>query len=74
VIGALSLVSSFGVYIGRYARLNSWDIINPVKIIIKTIDVMNPFAMVYILMFTLITLILYCGYRYFVYNTKNIDN
>lgn len=73
IITVISLLSSFGIYIGRYARLNSWDIINPVKIILKSLDVLTPFAPIYILIFTLLTMILYCGYRYFLYTLKGIS-
>lgn len=70
IITGMSLLSSFGVYIGRYARLNSWDIINPVKILIKSYEVMTPFAPIYILIFTALTLLLYGGYKYFLYSIK----
>lgn len=63
IVAGISLLSSFGVYIGRYARLNSWDIINPIKIVISTFDVMTPFAPVYIFIFTVLTLFLYVCYR-----------
>ena len=72
IVAGISLLSSFGVYIGRFARLNSWDIINPIKIIVKSFEVMTPFAPIYILIFTILTLVLYIGYRYFIYQTKNL--
>ena len=66
LIAVVSLISSFGVYIGRFARLNSWDIVLPEKLFDDTIRVMTPFAPVFILIFTIITLLLYMGYYFFI--------
>ena len=36
-IGGLSFISSFAIHIGRYARLNSWDIFTRPMIVVKEI-------------------------------------
>lgn len=64
IIVAFMIASSFGVYIGRFARLNSWDIVNPEKLCDGVLSVMTPFTPVFMLMFTIITLILYAGYYF----------
>lgn len=69
-VTVVSLVSSFGVYIGRFARLNSWDIVMPQKLVEDTLSVMTPFAPVFVLMFTVVTLLLYLCY-YFLLRIKN---
>jgi uncharacterized membrane protein len=46
VIGAIMLLNSFGIYIGRYLRFNSWDIISRPFILLEAmLDVIiHPFT------------------------------
>lgn len=43
-VGLVSLLSSFGVYIGRFLRFNSWDILNPSTLFQGIISGISPFA------------------------------
>ncbi|MGT2926793.1 DUF1361 domain-containing protein [Streptococcus cuniculipharyngis] len=53
LIGNLSVLSSFAIHIGRYARLNSWDIfIRPMTVLQKIVDVVSWAAIPFILGFT----------------------
>ncbi|WP_105112274.1 DUF1361 domain-containing protein [Streptococcus suis] len=55
LIGSLSLLSSFAIHIGRYARLNSWDIFTrPTVVISEMIEVVSWAALPFILGFTFI--------------------
>ncbi|HEM4129540.1 TPA: DUF1361 domain-containing protein [Streptococcus suis] len=55
LIGDLSLLSSFAIHIGRYARLNSWDIFTrPSLVVSKMIEVISWAALPFILGFTFI--------------------
>ena len=55
IIGGLSFLSSFAIHIGRYARLNSWDIFTrPTVVVNEMIDVISWEALPFILGFTFI--------------------
>lgn len=55
LIGGLSFLSSFAIHIGRYARLNSWDIFTrPMLVINEMIEVVSWAALPFILGFTFI--------------------
>lgn len=45
----LSLISSYGIHIGRYARLNSWDIIShPMLVVSEILDVFKQDSLIFI--------------------------
>lgn len=55
IISGLSLLSSFAIHIGRYARLNSWDIFTrPMVVIQEILEVISWSALPFILGFTFI--------------------
>ncbi|MEI4354797.1 DUF1361 domain-containing protein [Streptococcus suis] len=55
LIGGLSFLSSFAIHIGRYARLNSWDIFTrPSLVVSEMIEVISWAALPFILGFTFI--------------------
>lgn len=55
LVGLLSFVSSFGIHIGRYARLNTWDIFTrPVFVMEQIVAVISHDALPFILGFTFI--------------------
>lgn len=57
-IGVLSFISSFAIHIGRYARLNSWDIFTRLKTVISEIlDVVSWDAVHFVLGFTFIQIL-----------------
>lgn len=57
-IGVLSSISSFAIHIGRYARLNSWDIFTrPKTVISEILDVVSWDAVHFVLGFTFIQIL-----------------
>lgn len=58
IVGIISL-SSIGIYIGRFLRLQSWDMINPIYVINELLDSFNKFSFQFIIIFILIQLALY---------------
>lgn len=54
----LSVISSYAIHIGRYARLNSWDIVgNPMLVIKEMLSVFKQDSLVFILGFTALQLL-----------------
>ncbi len=69
VVGTVTL-SSIGIYIGRFLRLQSWDMVNPIYVIRELFKGLNVFAFEFILIFILIQLSLY----YFIRPIFDISN
>ncbi len=60
IIIAIFILSSTGIYIGRFLRLQSWDVFRPVTVVSEFFQSLNVFSFEYILIFTLIQIALYC--------------
>lgn len=61
-VGVLML-SSVGIYIGRFLRYFSWDVINPFKLIPEIFDSISLFSISFVILFTIIQYLLYYGYK-----------
>lgn len=53
------LLSSFGIYIGRFPRLNSWDVVRPAFLIETALSSITEFTEFFILFFTILSLVIY---------------
>ncbi|MEH7385820.1 DUF1361 domain-containing protein [Bacillus sp. JJ1521] len=61
----VSLLSGIGVYIGRFLRFNSWDILfNPIQLFKQVVGI-DGFAMQFILIFTIFIIGCYVLFRAF---------
>jgi uncharacterized membrane protein len=58
----IPVVVSTAIYIGRFLRFNSWDVLNPYAIIVELINSFSIFNLFYILLFTIIQYVLFGGY------------
>jgi uncharacterized membrane protein len=60
----LSFVSGFAMYLGRYVRLNSWDIFTDIKDSLTQItQAVHAYSLNFVLIFGLMQLGLLLGYR-----------
>jgi len=61
-VGAASYLGGFGIYLGRVARLNSWDaLFSPFRLIEGVIDGLNLQAFIFTVLFGTLILILYAS-------------
>ncbi len=67
------LLSSVGIYIGRFLRFFSWDVLKPFALLREFFGSIDLFAIGFILSFTLIEAIIYYGYKYLVIKLPNVD-
>lgn len=59
----VSFLSGIAVYIGRFLRFNSWDIVRPFALIKKLLGSLNKFSIEFILLISLYCFSLYVFYR-----------
>ncbi len=59
----LLVLSSIGIYIGRFLRFFSWDVLNPFKIIPQVLESVDLFFMTFVLLFTIVQYLLFYGYK-----------
>ncbi|MDC0559037.1 DUF1361 domain-containing protein [Candidatus Izimaplasma bacterium] len=59
----LLLLSAIGIYLGRFLRFFSWDILNPYKILVEFANSFTMFSFWFIVLFTIIQTILYYTYK-----------
>lgn len=63
----ISLMIGFAIYIGRFLRFNSWDIIQPFTLLQKLTSSLDVFAIQFILLFAILILFINLLY-YFIKN------
>lgn len=59
----LLVLSSFGIYIGRFLRFFSWDILLPWKLLPEIWESIDLFTFTFVILFTFTQYILFYGYK-----------
>jgi len=59
ILLCICMLSGYGVYIGRFVRLNSWDILNPLYVLERLIAQISFRGTVLSMLFAMFTLICY---------------
>jgi len=62
----ISLLSGYAIYVGRLLRLNSWDILNPIRLFNDILYNLDLFAVLASLLFAFYIIFTYIMYYYFV--------
>lgn len=70
VVIIIMFLSSVGIYIGRFLRFFSWDILNPIKVIKELIDSFSFFTIEFVVFFTFTHLLIYYGYKLLVIQSQ----
>jgi len=65
IVAGVSLISGVGVYIGRFLRFNSWDLLKPMSILRGVLINVNRFAIEFMVAFAGFILILFLFYVLF---------
>ncbi|QWC00066.1 DUF1361 domain-containing protein [Mycoplasmatota bacterium] len=55
----IPILVSIAVYIGRFLRFNSWDILSPVKVVVGLLNDLSVFSIYYVILFSLIQYIIF---------------
>lgn len=65
----IPFIASVGIYIGRFLRYNSWDVLNVYQVLIDFFKSLNWFSLIFILIFTILQYLIF-GYILF-YKSAN---
>lgn len=69
LVAIACLLSGYAIYIGRFLRFNSWDILRPLYLLPELANNMNLFTLKFSLLFALYVLVIYCMF-YAIYHNK----
>lgn len=64
-IALISILSSFGVFIGRFLRFNSWDLLKPGVLMGQVIRSLDGFALMFTLVYTAFVLATFWLHRWY---------
>lgn len=65
------LLSSVGIYIGRFLRFFSWDVFRPIILLKEFFGSIDVFSVEFIITFTILELIIFYGYKHLLIGLPN---
>ena len=71
VVVVMLFLSSIGIYLGRFLRFFSWDVLRPFTLLSEFFQNFDIFVITFIVFFTMLELIVYYGYKYLVIKTPS---
>lgn len=73
VIGGSMILSGFGVFLGRFGRWNSWDIVTQPGALLRGIvaSAQNPLAIKHTIAFSFVLMLLYFAFHFFAESKKH---
>ncbi len=73
VVVVMLTLSSLGIYLGRFLRFFSFDILRPFHLLNTFFDSIVPFTFQFVIIFTLLEMIIYYGYKILIIKIPNED-
>lgn len=68
ILISILFLSSIGIYIGRFLRFFSWEILKPFKLLSALYEDFSLFTIYFVLVFTFLEIIIYYSYRNIIKN------
>lgn len=70
-IGVVSFISGYAIYVGRFLRFNSWDMLKPISLVNNLIKDVSSFSIAFSILMGLFISFIYCVF-YVLFNNDEV--